>query len=343
MLRRGVAFSVLVVVGFGLTGCGLFKGEQREAWRTQAEEACLAARQVTNSAYMSRTSPIDGPGTCGITYPFRVAAFAGGTVGLSRQATLGCPIIPKVDTWLDDTVQPAAALYFGQPVVEMKSGSYNCRPRNNQRGARLSEHAFGNAVDISAFVFADGREITVVKGWRGQPEEQEFLREVFVGACRHFTTVLGPGADMFHYDHFHLDLARHDARGTRRICKPVLKFSPRLTEPTAAAVMSHGRFQPPADWSRPAPRPQPKPGWVQQPAAEPEFSEEEPDAETLGPVSQGPGPSPARAMASSAEPRFTPMPGRSPGPAPMGAPMPLGGGTREASGSPQLGTGVPLY
>jgi Extensin-like protein C-terminus len=81
---------------------------------------------------------------------------------------------------------------------------------------------------VMAFRLADGREIAVRTGWRGAPEEQEFLREVFVGACNYFTTVLGPGADAFHYDHFHLDLARHDARGERHVCKPVLKFEPRL-------------------------------------------------------------------------------------------------------------------
>ena len=79
-----------------------------------------------------------------------------------------------------------------------------------------------------AFILADGREITVVKGWRGEPAEQEFLREVFTGACQTFSTVLGPGSDPFHYDHIHLDLARHDPRGARRICQPVLKFEPRL-------------------------------------------------------------------------------------------------------------------
>jgi hypothetical protein len=115
MLRHGVALSVLALVSFGLAGCGLFKGEQREAWRKQAEEACLSARLVANSAYMSRTSPIDGPGTCGITYPFRVAAFAGGTVGLSRQATLGCPIIPKIETWLEETVSRRRRFISGSP------------------------------------------------------------------------------------------------------------------------------------------------------------------------------------------------------------------------------------
>jgi len=81
-----------------------------------------------------------------------------------------------------------------------------------------------------AFRLADGREITVARGWRGAPDEQAFLREVFVGACGYFTTVLAPGADAFHYDHFHLDLARHDPRGERRICQPDINFTPRLGE-----------------------------------------------------------------------------------------------------------------
>jgi hypothetical protein len=228
-MRRGVvAFSVLALIGLGITGCGLHRYEQREPWRLQAEQACLSQKLVQPTAYMALSSEIDGPGACGMNYPFKVAALADGTVGLTTRAMLACPIIPRADGWLSEIVQPAASLYFGSPVIEMKSGSYACRGRNNQRGARLSEHAFGNALDIMAFRLADGREVSVVKGWRGTPEEQEFLREVFVGACGYFTTVLGPGADAFHYDHFHLDLARHDPRGERRVCKPMLKFTPRV-------------------------------------------------------------------------------------------------------------------
>jgi hypothetical protein len=188
----------------------------------------MAQHLVQPSAYMARASRIDGPGACGMDYPFKVAAFSSGSVGLAKQVTLACPIIPRIDTWLDEVVKPAASLYFGVPVVDLRAGSYSCRSQNSQPGARLSEHSFGNAMDVMAFVLADGREISVVKGWRGGETEQEFLREVFVGACRYFTTVLGPGADAFHYDHIHIDLARHDPRWQRRICKPMLKFEPRL-------------------------------------------------------------------------------------------------------------------
>jgi hypothetical protein len=237
MSKRVIAYSTFGFIGLAVTGCGLFRGEQRDPWRGQAEQACLSQKLVQPSAYMSRSSAIDGPGACGMDYPFKVAAFSGGAVGLQRQQLLACPIIPRIDGWLEETVRPAARLYFGAELTELRAGSYACRGRNNQRGARLSEHSFGNAMDIMAFRLSDGREITVAKGWKGTPEEQDFLREVFVGACQNFSTVLGPGSDAFHYDHFHIDLARHDPRGTRHICKPVIKFVPRLG-PDAPALAS---------------------------------------------------------------------------------------------------------
>jgi hypothetical protein len=90
-------------------------------------------------------------------------------------------------------------------------------------GARLSEHAFGNAVDVAGFTLVDGRRIDFVHDWkRTDSQEAAFLHEVHAGACQYFTTVLGPGADVFHYNHIHLDLANHGSTdtGPRRICKP---------------------------------------------------------------------------------------------------------------------------
>src|SRR5262249_11162855 len=83
----------------------------------------------------------------------------------------------------------------------------------------ISEHAFGNALDIAAFTFADGRRVTVKDGWHGPPEEQGFLRDVHGAACDQFNTVLAPGANVYHYDHMHVDLMRR-ASG-RRICEPL--------------------------------------------------------------------------------------------------------------------------
>ena len=237
-MRHGlVAFFALSLVGLGLTGCGMFRFEQREPWRAEAEQACLSQRLVQPTAYMAQSSRIDGPGACGMDHPFKVSAFANGEVGLKSRVTLACPIIPRIDQWLDEIVRPAAMMYFGTRLLDLKAGSYSCRPRNNQRGAKLSEHSFGNALYVMGFALADGREVSVVKGWKGNPAEQEFLREVFVGACRYFTTVLGPGSDAHHHDHLHIDLARHDPRGYRRVCKPYIKFTPRIDPERSQEIM----------------------------------------------------------------------------------------------------------
>jgi hypothetical protein len=116
-------------------------------------------------------------------------------------------------------VQPAATRWFGVRVVEIKQiSAYSCRGMNGNSHAHISEHAFGNALDISAFTLADGRRITVKDGWRGLPEEQGFLRDIQAGACERFNTVLAPGSNSYHADHFHVDLMRRSSG--RVICQP---------------------------------------------------------------------------------------------------------------------------
>jgi len=226
-MRRGVAqYLVGSVVLVSLAGCGTFVYERRAAWRDEAEQACLARKSVTVSAYVEPAREISGPGSCGMLQPFRLTALAEGSVGLTSRATLACPMAAQLDRWVTEVVQPAAQLSFGTSVQLLRAGSYSCRGVNNRQGGPKSEHSFGNAVDVMGFRLADGRDVSVERGWRGTPQEQEFLREIFVASCRMFTTVLGPGSDMLHYNHFHLDLARHSGR--RHVCKPVIKYAPRL-------------------------------------------------------------------------------------------------------------------
>jgi len=146
-----------------------------------------------------------------------VAAF--GPVAVKPAATLACPIVSVLDRWLADSVQPAALRWFGARVVEIKQiSAYSCRGMNGNSYAHISEHAFGNALDIAAFTLADGRHISVKDGWKGLPEEQGFLRDVQAAACQQFTTVLAPGSNVYHYDHIHVDLMRRASR--RLICQP---------------------------------------------------------------------------------------------------------------------------
>src|SRR6202040_80993 len=140
-------------------------------------------------------------------------------VAVSPPATLACPIVSELERWIAGAVQPAAMRWFRSPVVEIKQiSAYSCRGMNGNPRANISEHAFGNALDISAFTLADGRKITVKNGWRGLPEEQVFLRDVQAAACDQFTTVLAPGSNVYHYDHMHVDLMRR--RDGHRACNP---------------------------------------------------------------------------------------------------------------------------
>jgi hypothetical protein len=152
--------------------------------------------------------------------PQRDQQFAMATpVEVRPAATLACPIVSALDRWFANAVQPAARKWFNQPVVEIKQiSAYSCRGMNGNPNAHISEHAFGNALDIAAFVLTDGHRITVKDGWHGSAEEQGFLRDVQGSACDQFTTVLAPGSNRFHYDHSHVDLMRRSSG--RRICQP---------------------------------------------------------------------------------------------------------------------------
>lgn len=249
-MRTRVAFGLIAAASaIALAGCGLFSFEEREPWRDQVEARCIAEGRVVPTSFIQQMREISGPGVCGLVHPFKVHALADGAVSLSAGATLGCPMMQPLEAWLREVVQPAAMASFGMPVVELKiAAAYGCRPRNNRRGAKLSEHAFGNALDVGAFVLADGRSVQVKSGWRGSPEEQYLLHAAHGGACNYFTTVLGPGSDSHHSDHIHMDLARHDARGTRRYCRPV----PRLPQDPYGVAMS---FAPGADGGAPTPGP----------------------------------------------------------------------------------------
>ena len=140
-------------------------------------------------------------------------------VAVNPPATLACPIVSELDRWIMNVVQPAAMRWLGAPVAEIKQiSAYSCRGMNGNPNARISEHAFGNALDIAAFILADGRTVSVKNGWHGLPEEQGFLRDIQGAACEQFTTVLAPGSNVYHYDHIHVDLMRRHSG--YRVCNP---------------------------------------------------------------------------------------------------------------------------
>ncbi len=165
-----------------------------------------------------RPAPAAPPGPVQFGRP-DPAALTIAPAAVTPAATLACPIVSALNLFVSEAVQPAAVRWFGQPVVELRQiSSYSCRGMNGDPNANISEHAFGNALDMAAFTLADGHKITVKDGWHGTPEEQGFLHDVQGAACDRFTTVLAPGSNAYHEDHIHMDLMRH-ASG-RVICQP---------------------------------------------------------------------------------------------------------------------------
>lgn len=240
---------VAVAVSLALSSCRVSDYEQREPWRAEAEEKCLAEKAVQPSAFMEPESGIDGRGKCGMTHPFKVAAMEGGLVEVTPKATLACPIIGAVDRWIAESVQRAATTWFGEQVAEIHQiSAYSCRTMNGQPGTHISEHAFGNALDVASFKLASGHEIVIKKAWKnGSYEERGFLRDIITDACERFTTVLGPGSNAFHYDHFHLDLSRRSSG--RTYCKPLVA---RMAPPNRAYARAPVRSYPQASMQGPS-------------------------------------------------------------------------------------------
>lgn len=186
-----------------------------EPWRKPAELACLRSGVVATSAFVAPQPEVDGPSSCGAIQPFKMDATSNGAVELSPPALVQCAMVSAIDVWMQRVVIPAAHRHFGMGVARAKVlASYSCRPRNNEWGAKLSEHGHANAIDIGGFTLVDGRTISVLSGWNGGGPEQAFLREVHRQSCRIFSTVLGPNSDRNHRNHFHLDLAHHNRRGS---------------------------------------------------------------------------------------------------------------------------------
>ncbi|MBI1244594.1 MAG: hypothetical protein GC202_06280 [Alphaproteobacteria bacterium] len=128
------------------------------------------------------------------------------TIRLNRPTLMTCPLAHALAAFEQDVVQPAARRHFGKPVVEITHfGSYVCRPQTG-RASRLSEHAFGRAIDIGGFEFEGKFVVNIRKDWADRGPKGAFLRDVAQGACRHFNIVLTPKTDFAHANHFHLDI-----------------------------------------------------------------------------------------------------------------------------------------
>jgi hypothetical protein len=150
----------------------------------------------------------DKGGGCAIIDAIKLLDIGTPTANLGAMT---CPLASTFAGWVQYGVRPAARLYLGSEVVRIDTfGTYACRDVRGSGGTvagKRSEHARANAVDVAAFVLADGRRISLLNDWRMTGPTSQFLRRIRESACKRFPTVLSPDYNAAHRDHFHLDMS----------------------------------------------------------------------------------------------------------------------------------------
>jgi hypothetical protein len=166
-------------------------------------ETC--ATVLTGGKVVAEQLPIVRSGQCGIERPLLLKAIVLAEkrqIKLEPPVALRCGLAAVIADWIIEDATPIIDA-AGRPLAALSGvGAYECRGRNGVAGAKLSEHASGNAFDIGGFKLADGRVITVQQ----LKDNPAMFERMGASACARFSTVLGPGADAFHQSHIHLDL-----------------------------------------------------------------------------------------------------------------------------------------
>lgn len=173
-------------------------------------QQCEAELKTRRIAFTLKEQISDERG-CIVERPLLVKSLSNGII-LSNDMTLRCEVVIAMDDWTKNVVRPTSKLYLGKDLKGLQtSTSYHCRTRNNKPGGKISEHGFANGVDITGFALEDETVINVSSKKDNFTEDDlpktKFLAGVRAGACAYFTTVLGPGSDGSHQDHFHFDRA----------------------------------------------------------------------------------------------------------------------------------------
>ena len=187
------------------------------------DEACLARLRAANIRFDIPTMPIASNAACAIAVPVRLKSVTARTrvateVLLTEEPVVSCQFAERLAAWLGHLVAPSIAGRMSADLRAVRTGpGYECRNRNGAVNGKLSAHALGKAIDISAFELSNGKFIPI------KPNGDEGMRNVVdsvrTAACGWFTTVLGPGADAAHTDHMHVDTALHGTSDRYRTCQ----------------------------------------------------------------------------------------------------------------------------
>jgi hypothetical protein len=141
-------------------------------------------------------------------------------VKLPDGPTFNCGFASKFASWMKAEASPIVMKATNAKITSIGTGpGFQCRGRNGDSTAKTSEHGFGNAVDIERIKLDNGETIVIKDAMTIGAKYQPVLATLRASGCQYFTTVLGPGANAAHAEHFHFDLARRGKLGNHSMCQ----------------------------------------------------------------------------------------------------------------------------
>ncbi len=182
---------------------------------------CLQKLRAAGAKFTVPASNVDS-GSCHVQNPVNLKAIKarGSSIELPDGPLLNCRFALQFSKWLKESGSPILAAQLGSPLNRIATGpGYECRGRNRDSSAKISEHGFGNAVDIATLRLQDGRLLDVAEASRPNSANSAVWHGLRASACGYFTTVLGPGSNGAHQGHFHFDLGVHGKNANYRICE----------------------------------------------------------------------------------------------------------------------------
>ena len=196
-------------------------GPQAPPPSTGAESDCRASLRALGVSFTTPAARISA-GRCSVAEPVRLTRWkAGGEdIEFPDGPILNCGFALKFGQWLKAEGAPIARRGARSALARLYTGpGYECRGRNGDGSGKVSEHGLGNAVDITFFTLQDGRTFHVRDALDPMSPAYQTLAGFRASGCKYFTTVLGPGANAAHAEHFHFDMGQHGKSAAYKICE----------------------------------------------------------------------------------------------------------------------------
>ncbi len=188
---------------------------------TQSAQGCLADLRSTGIAF-SIPDSVQTTSECHIDNPVVIESVSSpdGDIALPGKPLFRCAFARRFTQWIAGVAGPVVSSHSGKRLAAISTGpGFVCRKRNGDTTAKISEHALGNAVDIDALILADKRRIAISTVADPEGRDTRMLMALRLSACGFFTTVLGPGSNEAHKEHYHFDFGVHGKSGNYRICE----------------------------------------------------------------------------------------------------------------------------